>query len=330
MTMSLFTPIDNLISSNHPYRSFLKLLDFDELVSPLLHLDNTDVGRHGYGICRGFRMLLLQFLEDLSDRQAERFLRENIAGKWFCELSLEEASPDHTYFSKLRHRIGTKVLGELFDRVNRSLQANGCLKEVFTFVDSSMLISKLTVWKERDKAIQSGADKLNNQNIDKHAADKQARLGCKGKDKYWYGYKRHLSVDAQSGLINKAAVTPANISDADGLKHICPDSGGILGDKGYCIKAAQQTIQKKGCHDMTIKMRHINSKIKEKDRWLSGCRSPYERVFSKTPNRARYQGITKNQFQIFMQAFAHNLRRLAVLEISPIKLVPAERDNYAC
>ena len=44
----------------------------------------------------------------------------------------------------------------------------------------------------------------------KVATDKQARIGCKGKDKYWYGYKRHVSVDMQSGLINKVAITPAN------------------------------------------------------------------------------------------------------------------------
>ena len=33
-----------------------------------------------------------------------------------------------------------------------------------------------------------------------------------GNNKHWYGYKRHVSVDMQSGLINKVAVTPANVS----------------------------------------------------------------------------------------------------------------------
>jgi len=30
---------------------------------------------------------------------------------------------------------------------------------------------------------------LNNAVLPKVAADKQARIGCKGKDKYWYGYR---------------------------------------------------------------------------------------------------------------------------------------------
>lgn len=322
MSLSLFTPIENLVAKSHPYRKFMELLDFEELVKPLSDLDNTEVGRHGYGISRNFRMLLLQFLEDLSDRQLERFLEENIAGKWFCGLTLDESTPDFSCFSKIRKRIGTKRLGELFNRVNESLKQQGYLKEVFTFVDSSTLISKLTVWSERDKAIQSGEDKLNNQNIDKHAKDKQARMGCKGKNKYWYGYKRHVSVDTQSGLINKAAVTPANVSDAKGLKHICPKGGGVLGDKGYCLNPAQAEIAKNSCHDMTIKMNNMKNKNKDKDRWLSGCRAPYERVFSKVSKRARYCGIAKNQFQIFMQSLAHNLKRLAVLEIEKVELIP--------
>jgi len=41
------------------------------------------VGRHGYGISKGFRMLVLQFIEDLSGRELARFLQENIVGKWF-------------------------------------------------------------------------------------------------------------------------------------------------------------------------------------------------------------------------------------------------------
>jgi hypothetical protein len=36
----------------------------------------------------------------------------------------------------------------------------------------------------------------------------------------------------QSGLINKVALTPANITDAKGLKHVLPSSGAIYADKG--------------------------------------------------------------------------------------------------
>jgi transposase, IS5 family len=75
--------------------------------------------------------------------------------------------------------------------------------------------------------------------LPKVAFDKQAKIGCKGKNEYWYGYKQHSAVDMQSGLINKVAVTPANVTDAKGLKRVCPDSGAVYADKGYCTKPSR-------------------------------------------------------------------------------------------
>ena len=181
----------------------------------------------------------------------------------------------------------------------------------------------MSVWEERDKAIKAGLKKFNNMTAPKVCKDHQARLGCKGKNKYWYGYKRHVSVDRQSGLTNKVAVTLANRSDGKALKHTCPKQGAVFGDKAYGIKSSGKTLLRKGCHDFTIKMNHMKAKNRDKDRWLTACRSPDERVFSKVSKRARYHGITKNQFQVFMQSLAYNLKRLLFLGIKRIELVPA-------
>ena len=81
------------------------------------------------------------------------------------------------------------------------------MNEVFTFIDASHLISKSTLWKERDEAIKEKHDKLNNDNLPKFTKDKQANFGCKGGNKFWYGCKKHTSVDMQSGMINKVAIT---------------------------------------------------------------------------------------------------------------------------
>ena len=83
------------------------------------------------------------------------------------------------------------------------------MSEVFTFVDASHLVSKVALWEERDELIKQKYDKINNDNISKVAHDNQAKIGCKGGSKFWYGYKKHVSVDMQSGLINQVALTPA-------------------------------------------------------------------------------------------------------------------------
>lgn len=56
-------------------------------------------------------------------------------------------------------------------------------------------MSKANLWKERDDAFEQKYERLNNKTLSKVAADKQARMGCKGKKKYGYGYKKHASVD---------------------------------------------------------------------------------------------------------------------------------------
>ena len=250
-------------------------------------------------------------MEDSSDREFERFIAENVAGKWFCGFSLLEKTPDFTTICKFRNLIGTKQMSRLFNEVKRQLQAQGHCAEVFTFIDSSALISKLSLWEERDKAIKEGYDKLNNEVLPEVSADPEAKIGAKNNHKFWYGFKKHVGVDMQSGMINRVAVTPANVMDADGAKHVMPRSGAALTDKGY-IGAILEMLRR-GVHPMVILRNNMKHKNRDLDRWISGLRAPYEGTFSKQNKRVRYKGVVKNQGAEFMYAIAFNFRRLLVL-----------------
>ena len=43
-------------------------------------------------------------MENLSDRELERFLQENTAGKWFCGFGLLETTLDHTVLTRAGKR----------------------------------------------------------------------------------------------------------------------------------------------------------------------------------------------------------------------------------
>ena len=264
---------------------------------------------------RLFKCLLLQFMENLSDRELAVYLSDSNAAKWFCGFSITEATPDFTVFSKVRARIGTQLLSKIFDDLRRQLKAQGLMSEVFTFIDATHLIAKANLWEERDKAIAEKYEKLNNESLPKVAHDKQARIGAKGKNKFWYGYKQHVSVDMQSGIINKVAITPANVTDANGMRHVTPKSGAIYADKGYCITPCQNEAKKRGLHLAAIKNNNMKTKNKDLDRYYSSTRSPFEHVFSQRERRTRYKGVAKNQFGAFMNAICFNLKRLVVLNI---------------
>ena len=187
------------------------------------------------------------------------------------------------------------------------------MSEVFTFVDATHLISKVGLWKERDKAIELKLESLNNKTLEKVAADKDAKFGAKSKDKIWFGYKQHTSVDMQSGMINKVAITSANVIDSKGFKHAAPNQGAVYADKGYCDKNARQAALTKGLHLCAIKKNNMKGKNRDLDSYYAKLRAPFESVFSKQNKRVRYRGIAKNQFSAFMQAITFNFKRLVVL-----------------
>ena len=302
--------VEMLVQEKHTYRKLKNLLDFGS-IAKASKVKVNDVGAIGFGKERLTICLMLQFMEDLSDREFERFMSENVAAKWFCGFGLLEKTPDYTTICKFRNLVGTKQMGRLFGEVKRQLQAQGHCAEVFTFIDSSALVSKLSLWEERDKAIKEGYEKLNNEVLPGVSADPEAKIGAKSSSKFWYGFKKHVAVDMKSGMINRVAVTPANVSDADGAKHVMPRSGAAVTDKGYV--GAILEILRRGVYPMVIKRNNMKGKNPDLDRWLSKLRAPYEGVFSKQNKRVRYKGVVKNQGAEFMYAIAFNFRRLLAL-----------------
>jgi len=302
--------VEQLIPEKHTYRTLKELLDFERIVKAA-KIKSYEAGADGYGKTRLAMCLILQFMEDLSDREVERFMAENIAAKWFCDFTLMEKTPDYSTVCKFRNLIGTHNMGKLFHEVKRQMQAKNYCAEVFTFIDSSALVSKLSLWQERDKAIAEGYEKLNNEVLPEVSADREAKIGSKSDSKFWYGFKKHVGVDMQSGMITKVAVTPANVTDADAAKHILPKSGAVAADKGYV--GAIRDMLRRGLHPMVIKRNNMKDKNTDLDRWISKLRAPYEGTFSKQNKRVRYKGVIKNQGAEFMYAIAFNFRRLLAL-----------------
>ncbi len=309
--------LEMLVRADHELRKVAGVVDFGKIARKYIEL-KTVVGRRGYGLDVGIKCLFLQFNYDLSDREMENRLRDDLAFRWFCGMELENETPDHTFFCRIRTTLGTRRIGQAFKNIMQKAEEKGIMRKVFTFVDSTAIKAKETTWEQRDKALKEGEETLNNTNVENFSADKDARFGCKGNGKFWYGYKRHQSVDMGSGLIEKVAVTAANISDQDGFKHVCPDGGMIFGDKAYCLKSAQDEMRARGCHSGAILKDNMKAKDRDKDRWLTKVRAPFEGIFSKIEKRARYRGLVKVQMQAFLEAIVFNVKRLVVTGSPPL------------
>ena len=64
--------LESLVPKRHRYRKYVQLFNFNKIDYRLKKLESK-VGRTGYGMTCLFRCLLLQYMEDLSDRQLEEF-----------------------------------------------------------------------------------------------------------------------------------------------------------------------------------------------------------------------------------------------------------------
>jgi transposase, IS5 family len=310
---------NHFIKADHPFRKLAHIIDFPRIIDPLRAL-YSDIGTMGIDVEKGFKSLLIQFWEDYSDREMEKALQENVAVRWFCGFGLTEKTPDHSYFWKLRTRIGKEKLAYIFTSVNTELENQGLFGNVFTFIDASTIISKTALWEERDKALADGEETLNNAVVAKYAADKDARWGAKSKHKIWFGYKRHTSVDMRHGLVKNTLVTPANVPDFKPVKDICPNGGMVFLDKLYDCKEAYDALFAHNCHAATIRKNNNKTKNRDVDRWRSSIRMPFEGTFSKLSKRARYRSLIKVEFQNIFQSLCHNLKK--AVTILPIPTTP--------
>lgn len=298
----------NFVKDNHPFRVLNKHFDFVELANSL-SVCYSELGTTGIAIEKGFKALLIQFWEDYSDREMENAVRENIAIRWFCGFGLMEKTPDHSYFGKLRKRIGPNRLAEIFAKTNEAMKKKNLFGEMFTFIDASSIVSKTALWEERDRAIAAGQEKLNNAVVNDYTADKDAKWGAKSKTNVWFGYKRHNAVDMRFGLITKVVVTPANVPDFKAVKDIVPNQGMVFMDKGYDYNEVDRRIRANNCIPATLRKNNNRQKNHDLDRWRSGVRMPFESTFSKQNKRAKYRGQLKVAFQCLAEALVYNLKK---------------------
>lgn len=311
--------LESSVRPDHPFRTMNQLVQFDRFARKFRSLYAT-TGTKGLPVEQAFRLLIIQWLEDYSDRQMERAVQENLAVKWFCGFDLTDSTPDHSFFGKFRARLGTKNLGWIFQELNVELRQRGLIGDTFSFVDSTAIITKTALWEERDKALEQGETALNNGNVGAFSADPQARFGSKGKRKYWFGYKRHQSVDMKQGLVTKVAVTPANVLDDQAAHHVTPLAGMAFEDKGYDTPAGHRALATNDVHAGIIRKNNQKNKNYDLDAWISKIRMPFEGSFSKLHRRAKYRSLRKVQFQAFAEAICFNVKRLVAVHLARAEL----------
>lgn len=306
---------------DHLLPRMARTIDFS-FITPLVADCYSALGRHAYPPVLMVKLLLLQTLYDLSERDVVEQADTNLLFRAFLERSLDDDLPHWTLLGKFRERLGAERFAALFNRVVVLAKEAGLLDEKLRIIDSSAIVAKVDV--ARHLGTARDEDDGHPHRLDRRSPDPDARTGHKTATKTWYGYKVHASVDPASDIVTAVATTSANIADVDLVVPLIDHERALFptqlrpirqvtADKAYVGRTDELTQRK--ILDYTIPRVNMRQKIGTWFRSARRQRPKIERIFAegKTNHhlgRSRYWTRWKTHIQSLLVFLAMNLKRI--------------------
>lgn len=287
------------------------LIDWGQVEKLLGTVYASDTGRPAYPPLVMVKALLLAQWYSLSDPKLEEVLADRISFRRFVGLSLEDSTPDHSTLFRFRRQLADKALDQaLFNEINTQLDARGLILKRGTLMDATLL--------EAQASRPGGEQKAARSEVDPDADWTRLR------GRSYFGYKAHVGVDAKSGLVRRARLTPAKIAEslvADDL--ICGDEKAVYADRGYTQRARRERLKAQGIRDRIMYRRNNTQAVLpdwqvRRNQRIAKIRWQVERIFGtlkRTYNytRVRYYSLKANTAQLLLLLTAFNLRRAVTL-----------------
>ena len=240
-------------------------------------------------------MLRVYFLQQwyaLSDPMAEEMLYDSEAMRRFSGIELgDDRIPDETTILNFRHLLEKHQLTEqLFTEVNRHLADQGITLRSGTLVDATIIDAPSST-KNEDKA-----------------RDPEMSSTKKG-NKWYFGMKAHIGVDADSGIVHSLETTTAKVHDSkvwDELLHGKETS--IWADKGYVSATREAAFSGPdkfwGVMRKAPKGDDLHPIDEDINRIIAKVRARVEHPFRVIKRqfgylKTRYRGLEKNRAQLF-------------------------------
>jgi len=223
--------LEQHIPPNHLLRQINQFLDFDAIRA---HLEPfySHTGRPSIDPELMIRMLLVGYCYGIhSERRLCEEVSLNLAYRWFCQLGLEDAVPDHSTFSKNRHGRFREadLLRMLFDSVVTRCIEEALVKGEGFAIDASFVRADVarqrsesspvewTPSKVQSRAVKEYLDKLD-QESDLNRPQKSVSLtdpmsqwsGAKGPAEFYYS--TNYLIDTEHGVIMDVEASPSTNS----------------------------------------------------------------------------------------------------------------------
>lgn len=302
--------VEGRLGSNDKLSRIDALIDWSRLDGLLGGLRRSETGRPPYPPLTMLKALYLQALYDLSDPGLEEALLDRLSFRRFCGFALDEHTPDETTICRFRLAAAQAgVLETCLAEVNRQIDARGLMLKKGTLMDASIVAATHRP-PRREAGMGAGHPR-------EPGADWTSKAG-----KSYFGYKMHVGVDEGSGLIRRAAFTPARTQDNEMAEALVSgDEAAVYADRIYESKTRRAALKQRGIKDRIMHRRHKHMPVlprwmQVRNRLISRRRAPVESVFSAMKRiygkaRTRCHSLTTNTADFLAFATVFNLRRAA-------------------
>jgi transposase len=151
---SVHSELYNLIPENHILRKINEAVDFSFIHELVKESYDVFYGRPANDPEVLFRLLFLQNLYQLSDRQVITDCQVNLAYKWFLGLNPEDPLPDPSQLSRFRrNRLGVAGVERVLAHIVQQCVQQGLIRSKSIIVDSTHMIANASKQKPKDVLI---------------------------------------------------------------------------------------------------------------------------------------------------------------------------------
>lgn len=265
-------------------------------------------GNKPYDLMLMLRIHLLQNLYDLSDEGTRNEIIDSRAFSDFCEVESGNQIPDGDTIGRFRNLlIKNHIHEQFFALVVKTLTERGLILKKGTIVDSTII-----------SAPSSTKNKEKQRDPDAHSVKKG--------NAWYFGYKAHVGVDKDSGLVHTVEVTAANEHDVNMTsKLLHGEEETVNGDSGFIGAEKREDAILRNKNGKKIKY-NINrrpsqykknstrskAQIKRREHGKSSVRAKVEHVFAVVKGqlryrKTRYRGLQKQTAKLNMMFALANL-----------------------
>jgi IS5 family transposase len=332
--MSLFESkkrIEKLENLGDPLIKMNELIDFeiyrDDLES-MYKSSKEKGGRPPYDPIKMLKILILQRLYNLSDRQTEFQINDRASFQRFLGIGAYDSLPDEKTIWLFKERLIKEGLDKiLFDKLKYWIKKSGFILNEGAIVDASIIqvpIQRNTAEENeviKENQIPEGWEENNRKFAQK---DTDARWTLKN-NKSYYGYKNHIIVDVETKIIRDYEVTSASVHDSQVYEELVAEvkpEEVVFADSAYSGEELKILTKNKNAEPLfCMKGRRNKPLTKVEQEWnrcLSKIRCRVEHVFGDMKsfgmNRIRSVGMERAKLQILLGNMLYNIRRTVYLK----------------